>query len=684
MTLIEQILAGGHPSGPYHETTGEETMSQYNPFLTIDQKIVGDAYTSMEAMDNLVLLCDEFGSRFGGTEGERQAVEFLEAKMAEYGLTNVHREPVDYIGWVRGQATLEVISPVRRTIPCISLPHSPAATLDDALIVDIADGGPEDFADRADEIKGRVVLTTSVVAPKGSRRWIHRREKYSRSLLAWASGFIFANHYPGYGPATGGIGHRGAGLIPGVSISKEDGAFIRRLVGRAGQVRIRLTTTDACQPMTSWNVVGELRGQNRPDQIVMVGCHYDGHDISQGAEDPASGTVSVLEAARLLALYAPPLDCSLRFVLWGIEEFSLLGSRAYVAAHSDDLDRIRFYLNMDSAGAQRNSRDIVLHLWPDLEPLLAQWSEEMGLDFALAQRVHAASDHYPFFLKGVPTGGMESADLSLGGRGYGHTQYDTVDKVDVACIREASALAARLALRIASASDWPVARRDQAAVQELLDTPEHREEQTVRERVEALYAEVRPSKWGSGGPPRQYQSPERGEHGMTEAIDLNTFVERARELGALDAKLIATKSVVTAPWVRMKCHYGCGGYNRGLCCPPYTPTPQETQQIIDCYSRALLVHSVVHPTVTGIVSQLEREIFLAGYYKALAFGEGSCRLCRPNPCNLERCVHPREARPSMEACGIDVYATARSNGFPIQVVTDRSCPTNTYGLVLID
>ena len=171
---------------------------------------------------------------------------------------------------------------------------------------------------------------------------------------------------------------------------------------------------------------------------------------------------------------------------------------------------------------------------------------------------------------------------------------------------------------------------------------------------------------------------------MTQTVDLNTFIQRARELGAAEAKLIDAKTVVTAPWVRMKCHYGCGGYGRTLCCPPYTPTPEETQQIIDCYSRALLVHSLVHPTITPIVSQLEREIFLSGFHKALAFGEGSCRLCRPEPCDLERCRHPREARPSMVGCGIDVYATVRANGFPIQVVTDRSDPTNTYGLVLID
>lgn len=465
-------------------------MSQHNSFLTAEQQMVGDCYTSREVMDNLVILCDEFGSRFGGTEAERKAAEYLKAKMEEYGLKNVHLEPVEYVGWARGDVRLEIVSPVEKVIPCISLPHSPPANLE-GTIVDMGDGAPEDFESRADEIKGNIVMTTSVVSPKGSKRWIHRGEKYGRSLLAGASGFVFVNHYPGYGPATGGIGHGGEALVPGISISKEDGAFLGRLAERHGEVRVRVTSTDRCKPMTSWNVVGDLPGRDHPEQIVMLGSHYDGHDISQGAEDPASGTVSVLEAARLLARYAPPLPCTVRFAMWGIEEIGLLGSKAYVEAHADELDQIRFYLNMDSAGAKSNIRDIVLNEWPALQPLLEQWRGEMALEFRVGQRTSAHSDHFPFFMNGVPTGGMQSADLLLAGRGYGHTQYDTVDKVDLTCLREASTLAARLALRLASADDWPVARRNQDAVTALLDTPEYQEERQFRARVDALYREAR-------------------------------------------------------------------------------------------------------------------------------------------------------------------------------------------------
>jgi len=465
-------------------------MSHQDPFLTTEQQIVGDVYTSAEPMDNLIVLCDDFGSRFGGTRGERQAAEFFQAKMEAYGLEDVHLEPVEYVGWTRGDVRLEIVDPVQKVVPCISLPYCPPADLEGA-IVDMGDGAPKDFDRRADEIEDKVVMTTSVVAPKGSKRWIHRSEKYGRSLLAGATGFIFVNHYPGYGPATGGIGHDGEGLIPGISISKEDGAFIQRLMKRQGEVKIRLTSTDHSQPTTSWNVIGDLPGRQHPDQIVMLGCHYDGHDISQGAGDPASGAVSVLEAARVLARYAPDLPCTVRFVLWGVEEIGLYGSRAYVEAHADELSNIRFYLNMDSAGTKTNNRDVVLNEWPDLELHFERWRDQMALDFAVAQSVSAYSDHFPFFMAGVPTGGMQSAERSLEGRGYGHTQYDTVDKVDLKSLREASSLAARLALRMTSEETWPVARRDEEAVLELLDGPEYREEQAYRERIDAFYKEAR-------------------------------------------------------------------------------------------------------------------------------------------------------------------------------------------------
>jgi len=159
----------------------------------------------------------------------------------------------------------------------------------------------------------------------------------------------------------------------------------------------------------------------------------------------------------------------------------------------------------------------------------------------------------------------------------------------------------------------------------------------------------------------------------------------AIKLGAQDSKVIDIKTVKTAAWVRYKCQFGCSGFGESLTCPPYSPTPEQTQNILDCYKRAILIHrcSKDLPNMSKVVVQLEKEAFLAGYYKALAMGSGPCMLCAQ--CNLKGgCRHAENARPAMEACGIDVYATARNNGFVIETLDSLKCKGNYFGLLLIN
>ena len=158
---------------------------------------------------------------------------------------------------------------------------------------------------------------------------------------------------------------------------------------------------------------------------------------------------------------------------------------------------------------------------------------------------------------------------------------------------------------------------------------------------------------------------------------------RARKLGADDAIVINPKHVETGEWVRLKCKYGCGGYRGSLCCPPYSPTPSETRKVLDSYAKAILVHKKEAGT-KEIAVELEREAFLSGCYKAWSMGSGPCRLCRAACSFDEGCRHPEKARPSMEACGIDVFATARKHKLPIEVVTDYDQKSNFYGLVLLE
>jgi len=173
---------------------------------------------------------------------------------------------------------------------------------------------------------------------------------------------------------------------------------------------------------------------------------------------------------------------------------------------------------------------------------------------------------------------------------------------------------------------------------------------------------------------------------------VESFCKKAIEMGAEDAKVIDPASVVTAEWVRMKCQYGCPGFGMSLCCPPRAPTPDMTRKVIDSYRKAILLHQRLvkgekrkekGETFRKAILQLEIEMFLDGYYKAWSMGAGPCDRCKE--CNLTgSCRHGKEARPSMEACGIDVYKTARDNGFHIQVVRSRDEEMNIFALVLAE
>jgi predicted metal-binding protein len=174
--------------------------------------------------------------------------------------------------------------------------------------------------------------------------------------------------------------------------------------------------------------------------------------------------------------------------------------------------------------------------------------------------------------------------------------------------------------------------------------------------------------------------------------ELDEYEQKALSMGITKAKIIDTKTVVVANWVRLKCQYGCGGYARRLTCPPYSPTPDFTKKMLSEYSRALLMQieniapreeKKMSRKLRNVVADLERELFLAGYYKAFGMASGPCRFCRT--CDTAKpCRYPYGVRPAMEACGIDVYQTVRNIGFTLEVVkTEDSCCTYN-GLILIE
>jgi predicted metal-binding protein len=176
--------------------------------------------------------------------------------------------------------------------------------------------------------------------------------------------------------------------------------------------------------------------------------------------------------------------------------------------------------------------------------------------------------------------------------------------------------------------------------------------------------------------------------------DLEKYCALAIKAGVTHARQIDPSSVVTASWVRLKCQFGCHRYGGGYCCPPYTPTPEETRAVVDSYRRAILFHMEISDTperekisrkCLDALLELEGTMFKDGFYKALIFVAGPCYLCKK--CGVSEnkpCQFPRKARPSMEGCGIDVFQTARNNGFFIQTLRERTETTNRYCLMMVD
>lgn len=152
--------------------------------------------------------------------------------------------------------------------------------------------------------------------------------------------------------------------------------------------------------------------------------------------------------------------------------------------------------------------------------------------------------------------------------------------------------------------------------------------------------------------------------------------------GADLARVIDPKTIVTAPWTVYKCRYGCSTYGKSHRCPPNTPTWKETQEIIDCYTKAILFRCHDMSIVTPLAVKAARQLFIDDYYKVIAFGSDPCEKCRQ--CNPNFCNFPKETVPAMEACGIDVFATVRANGIEIHTLKNRDEQQNHFGLLLVE
>lgn len=437
---------------------------------SLDKTLIGEVWTSPDLYANLEALCD-FGSRFAGTPSERQARDFILGKFTAYGLRNAHLDPFTYTGWQRGTCRAQLIAPSKLSLSSAqSLVYSPG-TPEGGLrsqVVDVGVGSKEEFAARHAEISGKIVLASSASSPEGQR--IHRREKYGRAVEAGAVGFLFANHLPGMLAPTGSLRGGRVGEIPGLGLSHEDGFALARHC-RRGQAVVELHVHNESGPTEAWHVVGEVPGSKAgttEEEIIVIGGHYDGHDIAQGAMDNASGVAVLLELARTFAPLRGQLPRTLRFIAFAVEELGVLGSTEYVKKHREELGPVSLMLNLDACVGS-SPAEFVLNGFEELRPLLQGFAADMRYQLGLKQRVVTASDNFPFVMQGIPAINLvrRGVDPHLG-RGYGHTAADTLDKVSEVDLRESAMVAARVLLRSAVHEAPLGRRRSQDEVRDML------------------------------------------------------------------------------------------------------------------------------------------------------------------------------------------------------------------------
>jgi aminopeptidase YwaD len=425
----------------------------------IDRQIIGDLYLSRGGADFVEGLVDGFGARFGGSDEERGAARFIRDHLASAGVTSASTEAFECWGWTRKPVTLTVTAPVETKVDCIALPFCPPGSVE-APLVYLGDGDPQTYEDNRERLQGAIAMV-STATPRFFHRGMHRGEKLGRALEAGAIGFIWMRGEPGGLPETGSARFNRACEVPAISVSYETGHQLLRMA-RGGQVRLRIESACEVAKTTSYNVIGEIRGATKPEEIIVVGGHYDGHDISESANDNGAGTAVTVEAARALAGHQQDIDRTLRFVGFAQEEMGLIGAYEYVKAHQDE--NIVFMLNLDGAG--RGTRGTFA---------LQNWSESTSFFRTLLRDIHEGhiavgdspglySDMYPFAAAGFPAATYSSSEPVSGGapRGYGHTYWDSLDKLNPRALQMDAIFVARMILRLAVMDTVPLARKTPA------------------------------------------------------------------------------------------------------------------------------------------------------------------------------------------------------------------------------
>lgn len=327
-------------------------------------------------------LAGVIGPRVAGTAGERQAAEYLAGQLRQYGYSvEFHSFPFPFFEARQVQVQIAGASPRSITAQALLLSAATPAAGTEAEIVPAGLGRPEDF-------EGKRMTGAIALVERGTTTF---REKATNAAARGAIAVIVYNNQPGI--IVGTLGRPSD--IPAVAIAQEDGKQLVEAAQR-GPVRLRLLVDTVNETRSTVNVVATKRGTTRPEEIIVVGGHYDSVPGSPGANDNASGTAATLEAARVLS--GVSMARTVQFVLFAAEELGLFGSAAFA---SERRQGVVAMINSDMVGW--GERLMVGNATgPDTAILTtaAQVAQRLGIQVTRTRA--SSSDHTSFERAGVP------------------------------------------------------------------------------------------------------------------------------------------------------------------------------------------------------------------------------------------------------------------------------------------
>jgi carboxypeptidase Q len=423
--------------------TGFAGASWLEPYRADADRLITAATANQFAWNRLAELTDTFGPRLSGTRNLQQAIEWAVAELKKDGFENVHAEPVKVPAWVRGQESLEILEPAARPLPILGLGNSvgtaPAGVEGEVLIVD----GFDALERQAAQAKGRIVVFNVPYTNYGETVR-YRTAGPSRAAQYGAVATLVRSVGP-IGlrtPHTGSLVYAdNQPKIPAAAITVEDANALARLQQRGVKVRLRLKMDARFAPdADSANVVAELRGRELPDEVIVLGGHFDSWEPGTGASDDAAGILATWEALRLMKTLNLRPRRTIRLVFWTNEENGLRGGQAYLQKYRGDLANHVLMLESDSGvfapisfGFTGNVR--ARTAVEQIAALLAR----AGIDHV--GPAGGGADIGP----AVQAGSVPSMSLNGNSERYfliHHTPADTVDRIDPMELSQAAAAVA--------------------------------------------------------------------------------------------------------------------------------------------------------------------------------------------------------------------------------------------------